>query len=62
MRKKTMRLDQRLLDRARRALGARTESETVTRALEAVVRCGYQIEALRLLAKLGPSDSRLIND
>ena len=37
-RKKTLRLEQTLLDRARRALGARTETDTVTRALEAVVR------------------------
>lgn len=53
-RRKTLNLDQALLDQARRTLGARTESETVTRALEAVLRRGQQIQGLRELAELGP--------
>ena len=55
-RKKTLRLDQELLDRARQALGVRTETDAVTRALEAVVRRQQQVEGLRLLASLGPID------
>ena len=55
-RKKTLLLDQGLLDRARQALGARTETETVTQALETVVRRGQQIAGLRSLAALGPID------
>lgn len=56
-RKKTLLLDQGLLDRARQALGARTETDTVTQALETVVRRGQQIAALRSLAALGPIDA-----
>ncbi len=55
-RKKTLRLDQELLDRARQALGVRTETDAVTRALEAVVRRQQQVEGIRLLASLGPID------
>ena len=55
-RKKTLRLDQGLLDRARRALGARTETDAITQALEAVVRREQQVRGLRLLASLGPID------
>lgn len=55
-RKKTLRLDQDLLDRARRALGARTETDAITRALEAVVSREQQVRGLRLLASLGPID------
>lgn len=54
--KKTLRLDQELLDRARQALGVRTETDAVTQALEAVVRRQQQIEGIRLLASLGPID------
>ena len=54
--KKTLNLDQTLLDRARRTLGTRTETDTVTQALEAVVRRGQQIQGLRALAELGPID------
>ena len=54
--KKTLNLDQALLDRARQTLGARTETDTVTQALEAVVRRGQQIDGLRALAALGPID------
>jgi Arc/MetJ family transcription regulator len=61
-RKKTLRLDQELLDRARRALGVRTETETVTRALEAVVRREQQIQGLRALATIGPVDAKRIDD
>jgi Arc/MetJ family transcription regulator len=60
--KKTLLLDQNLLDRARQALGARTETETVTQALEDVVRRGQQIAGLRTLAALGPIDSTRIAD
>jgi Arc/MetJ family transcription regulator len=55
-RKKTLLLDQELLDRARQALGVRTETDAVTRALEAVVRRQQQVEGIRLLASLGPID------
>ncbi len=54
--KKTLNLDQALLTRARQTLGARTETDTVTQALEAVVRRGQQIDGLRTLATLGPID------
>ena len=37
LRHKHVQLDQRKLDRARRALGARTETETLERALDLVV-------------------------
>jgi Arc/MetJ family transcription regulator len=59
-RRKTLRLDQALLDRARQALGVRTETEAVTRALQAVVRRQQQVEGLRLLASLGPIDASRI--
>jgi Arc/MetJ family transcription regulator len=59
--KKTLRLDQELLDRARQALGVRTETDAVTQALEAVVRRQQQIEGVRLLASLGPIDSTRID-
>jgi Arc/MetJ family transcription regulator len=61
-RKKTLRLDQALLDSARRALGVRTETDAVTRALEAVVRRERQAQALRVLASLGPIDSGRVDD
>ena len=61
-RKKTLLLDQNLLDRARQTLGARTETETVTQALEDVVRRGRQIAGLRSLATLGPIDPARIAD
>jgi len=61
-RKKTLRLDQELLDRARQALGARTETDAVTRALEAIVRREQQAHGLRALATLGPIDARRIAD
>lgn len=59
--KKTLNLDQALLDRARRTLGARTETDTITQALELVVRRGEQIQGLRALAALGPIDSNRID-
>jgi hypothetical protein len=61
-RKKTLRLDQTLLDRARRALGARTETDAVTRALEAVVRREQQVQGLRVLVEVGPPESKRIDD
>jgi Bacterial antitoxin of type II TA system, VapB len=60
--KKTLLLDQSLLDRARQTLGARTETETVTQALEDVVRRGQQVAGLRSLAALGPIDPTRIAD
>jgi len=59
--KKTLLLDQQLLDRARQALGARTETDAVTQALEAVVRREQQILGLRVLATLGPVDESRID-
>ncbi|HEU6450901.1 MAG TPA: hypothetical protein VFT57_05720 [Gemmatimonadaceae bacterium] len=59
--KKTLNLDQALLDRARLSLGARTETDTITQALELVVRRGEQIQGLRALAALGPIDSNRID-
>lgn len=61
-RKKTLRLDQALLDSARRALGVRTETDAVTRALEAVVRRERQVQALAVLAALGPVDAERVDD
>lgn len=60
-RKKTLLLDQQLLDRARQALGVRTETDAVTRALEAVLRREQQVEGLRALAALGPIDATRID-
>lgn len=59
-RRKTFMPDQALLDRARHALGARTESDAVTQALEAVVRRERQAEGVRLLSTLGPIDAERI--
>jgi hypothetical protein len=47
LRHKHVRLDQRKLDRARRALGARTETETLHRALDLLVAEAYIDRALR---------------
>ena len=58
--KKTLRIDQGLLDRARQALGVRTETAAVTQALEAVLQREQQIQGLRALAALGPIDARRI--
>ena len=60
-RKKTLLLNQQLLDRARQALGARTETDAVTRALEAVLRREQQVQGLRALAALGPIDAARID-
>jgi hypothetical protein len=48
LRHKHVQLDQRKLDRARRALGARTETETLDRALDLVVAEADIDRALRL--------------
>jgi hypothetical protein len=61
-RKKTLRLDQGLLDRARQSLGARTETDAVTRALEAVVHREQQAHGIGVLASLGPIDASRIED
>ena len=47
LRHKHVQLDQQKLDRARRALGARTETETLDRALDLVVTEAYIDRALR---------------
>jgi len=60
-RKKTLRIDQRLLDRVRQALGLRTETAAVTQALEAVLRREQQIQGIRALTALGPIDPRRID-
>lgn len=60
VRKKTLLISQDLLDRARQALGVRTETDTVTRALEAVVQRERQIEGVRRLAAIGPIDGKRI--
>jgi hypothetical protein len=54
-------LDQALLDRARQALGARTETDTITEALASVVRREQQIQGIRRLAHLGPIDAARID-
>ena len=58
--KKTLNLDQQLLDAARVALGVRTETEAVHRALELIVRRDRQIAGFREFLKLGPLDASLI--
>ena len=47
MRRKNIRLDQRKLDRARRLLGAATETETIERALDLVVFRREVLDGLR---------------
>jgi hypothetical protein len=47
LRHKHVQLDQRKLDRARRVLGARTETETIDRALDLVVTEADIDQALR---------------
>lgn len=61
LRKKTLQLDQHLLDRARRAIGARTETAAVTHALEELVRREAQIAGIRRLGELGPVDATRID-
>ena len=56
-RKKTLLLDQELLDEARLALGARTETEAVHRGLEMIARRERQIAGFREFLKLGPLDA-----
>ncbi len=60
-RKKTLVLNQDLLDRARQALGARTETDTVTQALETVVEREMQARGVAALAELGPIDASRID-
>jgi hypothetical protein len=61
VRKKTMLIDQTLLDQARRLLGARNDTEAVKQALEEVVRRQRFIEGLEMLARLGPIDTTRID-
>ena len=58
LRHKHVQLDQRKLDRARRVLGARTETETLDRALDLVVTEAYIDRALR--AALGKGKLRSV--
>lgn len=58
--KKTLLLDQTLLDRAKTVLGARTETDTITQALQTVVRREQQIAGIRALSGLGPIDASRI--
>lgn len=58
--KKTLNLDQGLLDEARAALGVRTETEVVHRALELIVRRNRQEAGFREFLKLGPLDASRI--
>ena len=58
LRHKHVQLDQRKLDRARRVLGARTETETLDRALDLVVTeadIDRTLRAARAKAKLQPA-------
>jgi hypothetical protein len=54
--RKNYRLDVRKLERARRALGTATETETIHRALELVADEAALIEAFRRFLALGPAD------
>jgi Arc/MetJ family transcription regulator len=58
--KKTLNLDQLLLDDARAALGVATETEAVHRALEQIVRRQRQEAGIREFLKLGPIDATRI--
>ncbi|MFI5245450.1 MAG: type II toxin-antitoxin system VapB family antitoxin [Gemmatimonadales bacterium] len=60
-RRKTLDLDQRLLDEARAALGARTETDAVHDALERVVQNRRFADGLRALAGRRLVDRRRIN-
>ena len=51
--RKTLDLDQPLLDEARRVLGAPTETDTVRLALERVVRNRHFADRIRSLGRLG---------
>ncbi len=51
--RKNMRLNQELIDRAKRVLGTRTETETVERALELVAFREEVLSGLRWLAGSG---------
>jgi hypothetical protein len=54
--RKNYRLDVTKLERARRALGTTTETETIHRALDLVADEAALIEAFRRLLALGPAD------
>lgn len=61
-RRKTLDLNQQLLNDARRALGCETETETVHRALEGVVARARAAEGLRRLGGRKLFDVRKIED
>jgi len=53
IRDKHLKLDQRNIDKARRILGARTEQETVERALDMVLEEARIVDALRRAGGVG---------
>ena len=60
--RKNMRLDQALLDEARRVLGAETETEAVTLALHRVVHNARVAAGIRALGGRGGIDASRVND
>ena len=60
--RKNMRLDQRLLDQARRVLGAADETEAVTIALRRVVNNARVAAGIGAIAGRGEIDERRIED
>ena len=57
-----MRLDQALLDEAKRALGTDSETEAVTLALQRIVHNARVADGLRAIAGRGMFDESRIND
>lgn len=60
--RKNMRLDQALLDSAKRALGTKSETEAVTLALQRVVNNARVAAGLRALGGTGGIDPSRIDD
>ena len=60
--RKNMRLDQDLLDTARRVLGATSETETVTLALQRIVHNARVAEGIRAIGGSGMFDESRIQD
>ena len=56
VRRKNYRLDVSKLERARRALGTATETETIHRALELVADEAALVQVFKRLLALGPGD------
>ncbi len=61
LQRKNYPIDVRKLNRARRILGTRTETETIHRALEMVANEAGYAEALKALLQLGPGSIEDIN-